>query len=227
MKCRGPLILGALVLLSSITSVAHADVVELKTGQRVEGTLKQATPASVSVEVGGQTITFEGEKVRAIYFGAAPSTSAAPSSLVPSREAIKALRGLQSVTSSGVTYREYGPRLQDTKIAVDQYLQSDTDQVARPPIQSSMNYYVLASRAWALHLQRGPSELQLAALGRESAITECPALNNLIKILVPGLTMYKTEEAKIGFAAASPPALRLFWSCAADKIAEAEKLLGK
>lgn len=60
---------------------AYADVIELKTGQRVEGTLKQATPASVSVEVGGQTITFTGDKVRAIYFGVAPAPvtkSAAP-----------------------------------------------------------------------------------------------------------------------------------------------------
>jgi hypothetical protein len=60
-------------------SSALADVIELKTGQRVEGTLKQATPASVSVEVGGQTITFTGDKVRAIYFGAAPAPQARPS----------------------------------------------------------------------------------------------------------------------------------------------------
>jgi len=69
----------------------HADVIELKTGQRVEGTLKQATPASVAVEVGGQTITFEGDKVRAMSFGSMPP----PKSGVPSLrgEAMRALRG--------------------------------------------------------------------------------------------------------------------------------------
>lgn len=60
-----------LIILAA--SSAFADVIELRSGQRVEGMLRQATPASVSVEVGGQTITFTGDKVRAIYFGAAPT----------------------------------------------------------------------------------------------------------------------------------------------------------
>lgn len=65
----------ALFAIVCTTTLAAADVVELKTGQRVDGTLRQATPASVSIEVGGQTITFEGEKVRAIYFGVAPAST--------------------------------------------------------------------------------------------------------------------------------------------------------
>lgn len=40
------------VALVTVTA-ASADVVELKTGQRIEGGLKQATPTSVVVEVGG------------------------------------------------------------------------------------------------------------------------------------------------------------------------------
>jgi hypothetical protein len=50
-------------------SLAIADGVELKNGQGVEGTLKQLSLTSVSIEVGGQVITFESSKVRAIYFG--------------------------------------------------------------------------------------------------------------------------------------------------------------
>jgi hypothetical protein len=57
---------------------AYADVLELKTGQRVEGTFKQGTAANISVEVAGQTITIELEKVRAIYFGAAPAPTPKP-----------------------------------------------------------------------------------------------------------------------------------------------------
>ncbi len=75
--------LTAAVVALSVTAVASswADVIELKTGQRVEGTFKQATPAGVVIEVGGQPITFEQEKVRAIYFGPAPPPQAQPSAL--------------------------------------------------------------------------------------------------------------------------------------------------
>jgi hypothetical protein len=57
------------------TSLSWADVVELKTGQRVEGSFKQATSEGVVIEVGGQAITFELERVRAIYFGTAPASA--------------------------------------------------------------------------------------------------------------------------------------------------------
>src|SRR5438552_7590475 len=152
-----------------------ADVIELKTGQRIEGTLKQATPASVSVEVGGQTITFEGDKVRAIYFGAAPqAATAAGTTTATVRDAIRALRAVQSATGAGISYRDFGPRVQDAKIIVDQYVGSEQEPTPRPAIQSAMHYYILTGQAWGLQLQRGPSEAQYAALGRDPALMECP-----------------------------------------------------
>ena len=50
-----------------------ADTLELKTGERMDGTFKQATQAGLVIEVAGQTITIPLEKVRAIYFGAPTS----------------------------------------------------------------------------------------------------------------------------------------------------------
>jgi hypothetical protein len=90
----------ALTLLFLLASPALADVVELKTGQRVEGTLKQADQASVTVEVGGQVVTFKAEQVRAVYYGAAPSTAAA---VPPSSDALRALKALQSAATAGVS----------------------------------------------------------------------------------------------------------------------------
>jgi len=54
---------------------ATAEMVELNGGDWVQGTLKEATPAGVVVEVGGQTIRFSTDRVRAIYF-TAPSQPA-------------------------------------------------------------------------------------------------------------------------------------------------------
>ena len=62
--------------LIAVAVPVYADVVELKNGQRIEGTLRQATPASVSIDVGGQTMSIEGTRVRAIYFGSAPAAGA-------------------------------------------------------------------------------------------------------------------------------------------------------
>src|SRR5260370_36143805 len=110
----------AIMFALLVAPPAFADVIELKTGQRVEGTLKTATPASVTVEVGGQAITFEGDKARAIYFGAAPVSRGVQSG-TPAREAITARRGLESATSARGAYRDDGPRRQDTKLSPDRY----------------------------------------------------------------------------------------------------------
>ncbi len=57
-------ILGSILFLISARA-SWADVVELTTGQRVEGAVKRVTSTAVLIEVGGQTISFEREKVRA------------------------------------------------------------------------------------------------------------------------------------------------------------------
>ena len=116
----GPRVAGVTTLFIALAwAIALADVVELTTGQRVEGTFQQATPRGVSIEVGGQTITFEQEKVRAIYFGSAPAAAVPPS---PAREALLSLKALQSVTRAGIAYREYSQRVNDAKIQVDRVL---------------------------------------------------------------------------------------------------------
>ena len=98
----------------------RGDTIELKTGERIEGTFKQATSAGAVIEVGGQPISIPLEKVKAIYFGAVPSAS--PTAPPPARDALDALRGLQSVVESGLTYRDYATRVLDAKVKVDRYL---------------------------------------------------------------------------------------------------------
>jgi hypothetical protein len=52
----------------------------------------------VVIEVGGQTITFDQEKVRAIYFGVAPATSVQPAAL---GDVLKALQSIMRITKEG------------------------------------------------------------------------------------------------------------------------------
>jgi len=63
------------VPLLSVPPVS-ADVIELRTGERVEGTFKGADDSAVRIEIDGRLVTFAPAQVRAIYYGSAPSMHA-------------------------------------------------------------------------------------------------------------------------------------------------------
>ena len=70
----------------------------MKTGEHIEGLFKQATPAGVVMEVGGQSLTVPIAKVRAIYLGSAPDTAKAGSSATEAIDALKGVaKGVQEV----------------------------------------------------------------------------------------------------------------------------------
>ena len=106
---------GAAMILLLVTALrASADVVELKTGETVQGVLKEVTGTKVVIEVGGQSITFDRAKVRAFYTGNLAQGAGARGALpTEAQEALATLKDLQSALSAGVTYRDYGPRVAD------------------------------------------------------------------------------------------------------------------
>lgn len=191
-----------------LAAPAFADVVELKTGQRVEGALKQATPASVSIEVGGQTITFEGDKVRAIYFGAgpAPSPVATPVITPDHRDsALQALAGLRAITKSGVAYRDYNLRLHDATIAVDRYLRAAPPSDDRDVFSVAMGFYSLAATAWSARLSRG------TVRGADYPFIErCARAKEFVDHATP------PERGTFGGTAYLSDAVHIFWACGAD-----------
>jgi len=215
------------LLLFLSAPLSLCDVVELKTGERLEGAFKQATSAGVVIEVGGQPITMPLAKVRAIYFGAAPSHQAAASPPSAAHVALRALKGLESATTVGVNLRDYTTRLADIKLTVDQFVQSPPEKIigfgeraSRKPLSLALRYYELEGQAWRLFSSSdngsGDELLYLGTLIQTDAeIGGCPALNKLFAAR-PGL--YGTELGR-------NPAI--LWSCASGKITEAERLLGK
>lgn len=219
----------ALTLGMVLVPVSYADVVELKTGARLEGTLKQATPAGVVIEVGGETITVEPEKVRAIYFESAPSGPAQPSAR---GEAMNALKGLQSVTRGGITYTEYAPQVKAAKSLVDRYLREPPEQgsrAARAAIAEAMQYYVLASAAWNARVARG----DYAIAGADPVIEKCPELKRVVdeayaeRAKTPAYLKSTPTSALTAYddGRAVAANLPIVWACASDKIAEAERVM--
>jgi hypothetical protein len=216
----------AALLFVSLMSVApvSADVIELRTGERVEGTFKGADDSAVRIEVDGRIVTFAPAHVRAIYYGSVPA-STTPASLAEREEAIGALEGLRSVARTGVTYREYAPRVGDAQIVIDRYLKKEDGAPSiKGAIADSFHFYALAGTAWNAGLSRG----NYAAVGTDSALARCAPAQRVIaesKRKSPFLWRAKGagEGATTGMVIASD-GIAALWSCAADKLAEAEKL---
>jgi hypothetical protein len=60
-------------LLVCMPAMAWTDVLELTTGERVEGSSVRVSPDHVTIQAGGRALILEREKVRAVFFGAPPS----------------------------------------------------------------------------------------------------------------------------------------------------------
>jgi len=143
-----------LACLVVVPTAVYGDVVELKSGQRVEGVLKAASPAKISVEIGAQTVVFETVKVRAIYFGADPQTQTPSSS---HDEALRAIKSLQSIVNTGTTFRDYAPRVGEAAAASDRYLSTATpaEQPAASTLHEAAMLHTVAMRAWSERLANG------------------------------------------------------------------------
>ena len=209
----------AFVMFLAAPIPALAEVIELKTGERIEGALAQATPASVTIEVGGQTITFEGEKVRAIYYGAAPSRqSARPAGA----NGLAALKALTAATRIGLSYREYSRRVLDTTPPVDRWIDEAGSAAEKTAVRQAMALYTLASHAWQARIVKKGYEV----VAHDPALAICEPATTLVASAAKRDRFAVDNSAGIALTLGSEgiPAL---WSCAAAQLVEAEKMLGK
>lgn len=220
-----PLVTAALLAVSLMSVLpVSADVIELRTGERVEGTFKGADESTVRIEIDGRIVTFAPALVRAIYYGSAPA-STTPASLVEREDAIVALEGLRAVARTGVTYREYAPRVGEAQIVIDQYLKKEDGAPSiKGAIADAFHFYALAGAAWNAGLSRG----NYTAVGTDPALARCEHAQRVItesKRKSPFIWRAKGagEGATTGMVIATD-GIAALWSCASDKLAEAEKL---
>ena len=209
MKYKFGLAVASLIFAMNLT----ADTVELKTGERIDGTFRQAGVAGVVIEIAGQSMTIPMERIQAIYFGAPkpPSASAAPAL---SGDALDALRALRSVTASGITYRDYAPRVLDARVKVDRYLGSAASDNAelKNAIGIAMHEYELASNMWNGVITDGALAryYNIAKIQEDPKVSNCPAVQQAYATK----TLVENQQA-------------IVWSCAAAQVTEAEHLLAQ
>jgi hypothetical protein len=175
----------------------------------------------VVIEVGGQEMMFKPEQVRAIYFGTAPTSLGQPST---ASEALKALRALESVTRGGIGYRDYAPRVLDAKIKVDHYLQEPGrgDTAVREAIKTAMGLYVAVSSVWSAKIT---NRLYYDV---DSVVYQCGPAKELIRKgqedrEIGGSKLQANLSAQL--IVANWGGIPLIWSCASDKVTEAERSL--
>lgn len=194
------------------------------------------------IEVGGQPITFTMDKVRTIYLGAAPATQQAPSAR---SEVLDALLALQSVTNSGVNYRDYSARVLEVRIRTDKYLAASDGDAGKPAIRLAMRYYELASTAWGGKIvsDSGRHTEVGTALREDPLLADCPSVKVLIGQTDAEAAKNAAERDRQKMSPQNRAAVNnqmrnynvyltgarvgdnpgLLWSCAAGKLAEAEK----
>jgi hypothetical protein len=215
-------VFGTLVIVT-----LRGDTIELKTGERLDGSFRQASAIGVVFEVADQAMTIPLAKVQAIYFGT-EKPAAISTGPKPYAEALEALRALRSVTESGVTFRDYAPRVLDAKVKVDRYLASSADTTpARGAIDAAMRAHQVAAKAWSANISNNAlAELTVGEnILSDSEISNCPTVK---KIINQASSMGRQRGAAspaiaVGvLVAMSPSAL---WACADLNLSEAEKML--
>ncbi len=204
-------------LVLSLAATAYADELELDTGERVTGELKETTADTVVIEVQGRPVSYERARVRAIFL-TPPSSAAAPPAPSPA-DALAALKKLQAfVGRPSQTLPSYTAQVNETRVPVETYLKTaPVDSSLQPAIADALGLYAFAVKVWESRLTNSASTT--AEIGRNQIVEKCPSLQHI----VAGYPAATTQENAWRRGTALEFQIPAIWSCAGEKIGEAEK----
>jgi hypothetical protein len=231
-------ILAAIVLFFGFfvfCNVSEGALVVMKNGNKVDGKFLSATDDEIAIEVASQILKIKLSDVSYVSFdGRQPASGGGDGRLSTSttqksnqapegaKNAIQALRALQSVLGSGVNYKEYRTRLGDTKIKVDQFL---GDKSANPELKkhmsSALGYYMAAALVWDSKINPDAEEETFTALSRNQYCMRCGQLQKYI-------SDYKKEkggnlDAYFEGRLISIAGPEYLWKCADESISAVDK----
>jgi len=198
-------------------SSASGEVIELKTGERIEGLLKEAGAATVVVDVAGQLVILDSGRVRAIYFETPPAASARP---LPG-EALQAVKALWPAVTGDGRRAEHSAPNRELRSTIDRYVAGGsglTPPVA-DPVADAIRYYLLAESAWS---NLSPTA-RTVWLRRDDLLDRCQAYREFARAMQAKGDAYYAERTR-SYVVISDTVLPVLWTCASARIAEAEKL---
>lgn len=208
----------ATLLVAFCPVSARADILELKSGQKLEGQYVGGSKEEIRFQVGSQTLKFPVAEVSRITIG----TSGQEDFYKAAKEALRQLKALASVVEGGPTYRDYAPRVTDAKIKVDQFLE---EYRASPlprfnqHVAGSLGFYVAAASAWNAKVSRtGAREL-----ARDPYVLRCSPLQEEVARMRGGISSPDELSDGVTIQVIGIPIL---WKCAHNSMIDAEKVLG-
>lgn len=176
------------------------------------------------IALAGLPTAASGAGVERIAQASAPATPEAPAASPLARDAVEALKGLDAILARRPGPQEYVDGFKDAKTRVDKYLGSPPggDGAVRDAVRSALRYHEIVTSAVA----RPTTAAEQAAIGRDPALEQCPKLKEFLAGFGKAAATPTTEEeaknrgiAVIGFG------LGAVLACAADRTAEAQRLL--
>lgn len=222
---RRAIISAFLVLLGLVPAVpARGDVVELRTGARIEGTVRQVSAQTVVVvDAEGRAVTIERDRVAAIYLGPGAPPIA---DLAAARTALRALGNIHATVMRGVTYAEYTVSTTKAAAIVEQSLRQlgDKDVELRNSIAKVMELYAFADRAWrSISVERDSR-----AVGREALQSDCAEVKRLLaesRNKERYLWGSGSDEAATAGVVVGTRGVDGIWACATNNLAVAQQQL--
>ena len=197
---------------------SHADTVELRNGQRIEGSLREANATSVVIESGGRAVVFPRADVAAIYLDA-PAAAPPGRPPVARHEILQALDVVRGLTRNPpVKQAAYTRAVADAKVALDRYLQEPgADSAFRALVSDAWALFAVASSAWEAKTNHN-ANLSIA-VGQDPVLDRCPGLTRALS-RYPAATDQGTALRRGVAVEAEIPTL---WSCAAERVGDAER----
>jgi hypothetical protein len=201
-------------------ATASADVIELTSGERVEGQLLQVIGEWVVVETGGKTVSFLRLNVRTIHLTPLPPVRANTPG-VPVAEVVAALKHLQAVAAKPVEHGEYVRQLAERREVIDKYLKepAGASPALRTAVGDALAYYEFAGSVWESRLTNSASAS--AAVGRSPLIDRCPRLQRIVATYPPP----DNQETAWRRGVAIEFEIPTIWACASEKVTESERAL--
>jgi hypothetical protein len=147
------------------------------------------------------------------------------------QQAVDAVRGLRSVVTSGVVYKDYATRILDARVQIDRYLESKGGNTTiRSAVSAAMMCYEIASTFWNATLGVNPDRISIAEDERFVAIARKIENNPRMMSVCPFLPAYikvqsypfsdPTPQSLLAskMVTAKDEYLQKFWTCAAEQV---------
>jgi len=133
---------------------------------------------------------------------------------------LQLIQSLRSAVAGGTTLREYEGRVNDIAPLVELYLAGLPPDAGTAAVRDAMRYYLLAEWAWG---NQGTAS-RTVWLRKDDTLGRCPGYQDFAsKMREKGEAFY--AERMRSYLVISDGVIPVLWTCASEKIAEAEKLL--